>query len=402
MDELYRSENLVVRRVPAQDQNRWVVTFDNYGIGHGFDREGFGESFLKAQGISAIHVMGRREDWYQYPDLAAALKTVRAAVKGASRVMTYGSSMGAYAAVRFADAAGAHAALALSPQYSIDPAVAPFEKRWLQDAERISFLPDLNGPIQSKARQIIVYDPMTIDRRHAAMIASDIPVEELRLPYVDHPAGSFLVEIGALAPLVKAALDGSVDMAALRRMVRAERATSAIYFAHLAAAQPASRRRLAIQIGRKAVELNPSSSHALRALGVLLTAEGQYDEALDLLGRARAVGGDHHPLQIAYADALHASGRAEEALIIARAVVAKDDLADLAHLHAWRGMIAWIAESLEEALESMEVAVRLHPGNEEYRAMAAAYRKRLAQENDVTPARSLFGRVRDWLAVRGA
>lgn len=396
MDELYRSENLVVRRVPAQDQSRWVVTFDHYGIGHGFDREGFGESFLKAQGISAIHVMGRREDWYQYPDLEAALATVKAAVAGASQVMTYGTSMGGYAAVRFADAVGAHATLALSPQYSIDPAKAPFEKRWPQDAHRLTFLPHLDGPIRSQARQIIVYDPMTNDRLHAALISADIAIDELRVPFAGHPVGPFLSEGGVLAKLFSATLDGGADTAALRRLTRSKRSSSAIYFAHLAAAQPASRRRLAIRIGRRAIELNPDSTHALHELAAILTAEGEHDEALALHRRALAASGDHYSCQIVYANALQASGRPGEGLAIARAVLADEALANLAHLQAWRGMLAWSADSLEEAVEAMAAAVRLHPTSEDYRVMLETYREHLRPP--VPP--SLFHRTRDWLALK--
>src|SRR5690606_30202022 len=133
---------------------------DNYGIGHGFDRPGFGEEFLRNAGISAIHVMGVREDWYQYPEMPAAMQAVRQATAGAERVMTYGSSMGGYAALRFADAAGANAVLAISPQYSIDPKKMPFETRWHQESQRIQWRPEIDGRIVCDSYPVIVFDPI--------------------------------------------------------------------------------------------------------------------------------------------------------------------------------------------------------------------------------------------------
>ena len=77
MERLFESENLVIKVRAQSDKSRWVVTFDNYGIGHGFERLGFGEAFFADNGVSALHVMGRREDWYQYPEIKQALAAVR-------------------------------------------------------------------------------------------------------------------------------------------------------------------------------------------------------------------------------------------------------------------------------------------------------------------------------------
>ena len=87
----------------------------------------------------------------------------RAAVPEGARVMTYGSSMGGYAALRFARALRADAILALSPQYSIDPAVVPWEDRWRQDGARIAWLPALAGPLDPNVRPLITSTCRTRD-----------------------------------------------------------------------------------------------------------------------------------------------------------------------------------------------------------------------------------------------
>lgn len=374
MDELFRSENLVVRRVPAQDQSRWVVTFDNYSIGHGFDREGFGEAFLKQYGVSAIHVMGQREDWYQYPDMEAALAAVRAATAGATRVMTYGSSMGGYAAIRFADRAGAHAALAISPQYSIDPAKAPFEKRWPADGRRIQWRAELDGPITSAIRPVVVYDPASDDRLHRDLIVRDIDIDEIALPYSGHPAATYMLEVGLLVSLVFGVLEGTADVRTFQREGRQRRRGSTAYLCHLAERQPASRQATAIALARRAVEQNPDSAIAGVTLARLLTAAGRHEEALDLHRRNIELTSRYFIYLVAYADALAAAKDPAGALAVAREVMAEVEMQRMPHLNGWLGLIAWSAGERDEAIAALARAVELDPANMGYRRRLRDYR----------------------------
>lgn len=373
MDELYRSENLVVRRVPAQDQSRWVVTFDNYSIGHGFDREGFGEAFLKQYGVSAIHVMGVREDWYQYPDMEAALEAVRAATTGA-RVMTYGSSMGAYAAIRFADRVGAQAALALSPQYSVDPRKAPFEKRWPADGRRIQWRAELDGPIRCSIRPTIVYDPASDDRLHRDLIAGDISLEEVALPYSGHPAATYLMETGLLTSLVFGVLEGTADARTFRREGRRRRTTSTAYLCSLSERQPGSRQATAIALARRALAQSPTSAIAAVTLARHLTAAGLHEEAVALHRRNVEMTDRYFIYLVAYADALIAAGDAASALEIALEVMSGEEAQRMAHLNGWLGLIAWAAGERARATTAMSKAVDLDPTNMEYRRLLREYR----------------------------
>lgn len=118
---LYRSQALEVRRVAAGDGRHQVVTFDSYHEPRGFDRPGFGESFFRSERITAIHVMSHGNDWFQYSEIGDVIAIVREACSGVERLLAYGSSMGGYAALRLGGLIGAQAALALSPQYSLDP-----------------------------------------------------------------------------------------------------------------------------------------------------------------------------------------------------------------------------------------------------------------------------------------
>ena len=358
MSDLFRSDNVVVRSVPASDLSRWVVTFDNYGIGHGFDRPGFGEEFLRNAGVSAIHVMGAREDWYQYPEMAAAMQAVRQATIGAERVMTYGSSMGGYAALRFADAAGANAVLAISPQYSINPQKMPLETRWLQESQRIEWRPEIEGRLVCEPCPVVIFDPIE-DGRQVERIQEDIDICPVRLPHVSHPASTYLVEIGLLKPLVLQTLSGELDATAFGIEARKRRRASGFYLSNLAMGQPAHRRILALDLARRAVKMSPSSPLAGLAFARLLSAEGQHDDAIERLEGIVASTSRAPVYLVSYVDALVAAGRSEEARPHAREAV--EALPHQAHLHAWEGALLQGLGDQQAAVEAMERAIALDP-----------------------------------------
>lgn len=88
--------------------------------------------------------------------------------------------MGAYACLNFSNEIGASQSYCFSPQFSIDPAKVPFEKRWTEDAERISFNQDHGGMnISRGTKHFIFFDPDNPDMLHANLFQSD---EIFRVP----------------------------------------------------------------------------------------------------------------------------------------------------------------------------------------------------------------------------
>lgn len=367
MIELFRSENVLVRSVPAEDVSRWVVTFDNYGIGRGFDRLAFGEAFFCKSAVSAIHVMGAREDWYQYPEMAQVMAVVRRATAGAARVMTYGSSMGGYAALRFADAAGANAVLAISPQYSLDPAKAPFETRWRQEASRIQWLPDIDGPLACSCTPVIVFDPASDDNRHVNMIATETAIERIALRHSGHPSATYLAELELLGPLALQTLSGELDVEAFRSDARRQRRQCPAYLSRLADLQPASRVGLALTLARMANAVAPANPIALLALASILSRTGDHEQAIALHEEISRVTGRAPNYLVPHAQALVDAGRLGEARILSQEVVGANPGA--ANLWAWLGYIEWQCGAIQPAIAAVERAIDLHPEHAEYRML---------------------------------
>ncbi|WP_292047191.1 MULTISPECIES: hypothetical protein [unclassified Brevundimonas] len=368
LDYIFESENIVAKAVTTANTEAWVVTFDNYSIGHGFNRKGFGEDFFIENGVSAIHVMGKREDWYQYEEINHALAAVKEYVSSADRVMAYGSSMGGYAAIRFAEKCGAHIALAISPQYSIDPKKVPFEKRWLSDSRRIRFLRKVDGPIRSNIQTIIVYDPLSQDKHHVSLIKKEIDALCLALPFTGHPATTFLSEIGLLKELVFSAIQGNLDARQFKLKAREARSHSSLYYTTASERFLQRDIKKAVHFAKLAVGANPHSPLAYLSLALAQARSGAMNEALVASERMVEISNKDTNFLIHRANVLIQADQHEAALQIAKEVLADPNSQTMAHLHAWLAIFAKRNGDEDLYEKCMASARSLDPNEPRYRA----------------------------------
>ena len=274
--ELFRSDDLLVRRVAGFGGPLCYVTFASYTDDRTLDRPGFGEEYFRARGVDAVHVLSRENRWYQHPELVKALAAIMAATTGYERVIAYGSSMGGFAALRYGAACGANVGLALSPQYSVDPAVAPFDQRWADDVARIAFLDDAHLPTLNT--QYIAYDPHDpYDRRHFDLFAARSVTNGVPVPHGGHPVGSYLVETDMLRPLLEGIESGHFDHVLFARELRDRRRRSGHYFYILAHRMPPHRPRQKVALARLAVETQSDNPLYRSQYGNALDVAGDFD-----------------------------------------------------------------------------------------------------------------------------
>jgi tetratricopeptide (TPR) repeat protein len=311
---LYRSDHLEVRRIAAGDGRHQAVTFESYHDDTGFDRIGFGETFFERAGLTAIHVLTVGNDWYQYPEIEEALAAIRKSVSGAERVLAYGSSMGGYAAVRFADAIGATHVLSLSPQYSIDPKRVAADRRWWWDQKRIAFMAAHNGPITCSADIVVAYDPtIRLDDLHGQMIGRDVPTRFLKLTYAGHPVTTMLNELSVLRPLALAFANEDLDLAEVEIEIAERREQSAVWLTEYGARALTHDGLYALDLAERAVGLAPASAAMQHQHGMRLHDLGRYEEAI--AAHRRAVATERHPIfMLSLSRSLFFSGQYAEAL----------------------------------------------------------------------------------------
>jgi tetratricopeptide (TPR) repeat protein len=346
-EELFRSADLVVRKVGDHGKSCCVVTFDSFTDFRALDRTGFGEMFLDGAGVDAIHIIPRENAWYQHPEMLDAMACVHAATRDYARVVSYGSSMGGYAALRFAGVAGATVALALSPQYSIDPAVVPWEERWLEPGKHFRAVWEGVLPFPSLPETYIAYDPLNIDRKHIALLARQMTFQRIRLEQGGHPVTGFLAETGMLKTLILSICHNDFDRDSFIAEVRARRTLSAQYFITLADGLAWWRYEKRLALIRRAVALAPDSATSIRRLAIELRHARRFDEAIAMHQRSLELAPDHPNMMLQYSLTLERSGALDAALAVQEALYAAADGAVMyrPRLEALRAMVRDGAET---------------------------------------------------------
>ncbi|WP_419897309.1 hypothetical protein [Roseomonas sp. USHLN139] len=171
--------------------------------------------------------------WYPRDDMAALLPQLRPILAAHDRVVLYGFSMGAYAALKYSAALGADVVLAFAPQASIEPALvggfdarrpACFYRPPLHDGMAVTAT-DLGG------LALAFHDPaLPDDAGHAALLAATGRVATVATPFTGHEPVRFAKATGLVGHLLQAALDGSLTPGAARRWRRQDRARCPHYW----------------------------------------------------------------------------------------------------------------------------------------------------------------------------
>jgi len=168
---LFFGRDLLVTYTPGREKALCVVTFNEYRS----DQRNialWGEKVLRELGYGQIAVVPSWNHWYQTPEMEAVLPQIRTFLGPYAASATYGYSMGGFGALQFAEDVFARTVLAVSPQFSIDPAKTPWDPRWRQEARALSFAHDCIEAKYLPAETCVLYDPrLRPDRRHVRLLA---------------------------------------------------------------------------------------------------------------------------------------------------------------------------------------------------------------------------------------
>lgn len=231
--------------------DRLMVTFDWRIAGRrGFAPDDYATTYAR-QGFWQLAVRTAANDWFQNDET----ETLEAALAGVAvrfaRVQALGYSMGAYGALRFAQALRLRQAVLVSPQ--LTPA-APWDARYRGDPGAAEA--PAPGPLP-RLRGLLIHDPfIPEDRAHAAAIRALAPgLTSLPLPFGGHPAIDTM-RAGA-GPAVVQTEAGRVGprAAPIRAAHRAARRRSADYWLRLAERADRGHPRLAATARARAAAL---------------------------------------------------------------------------------------------------------------------------------------------------
>jgi hypothetical protein len=241
-----------------------VVTFDP--IAYNWNRPPFGHEFLHKQSLDVVAVRKKGENFYQPLSREAFAAAVRPVASRYARVVCYGSSLGAYAALYYGRDEP-WIVIASSPRNSTHP---HYGARHWQD--QVAFQHERFGTaVAARCHAFVLFDPKDpTDRRYIdGEVLPQFPqAEVLRVPYSGHPTNQMLGDIGFIAPFIRALIAGlpREQWPALQRRALRGKSSSYLHVLGLAALEH-GHLAWADTLVTRALELKPRSPAALGVLG---------------------------------------------------------------------------------------------------------------------------------------
>ncbi len=230
---LYESRSLrVFTSEFSKDRGSLLAVCFQYRVDHQrLERQGFASEFLARLGIPAVFVNCASNEWYQYPDLPDALRMVRAVTGNWDHVFTLGSSMGGYAALRFAALVGACRSIAIGPQYSPRSSRVAEEVRYDSDVRNTRFLFEDGWLASNEVENYLVFDSLLkIDSVHALRYLEDARVNLVRVPCAGHSPTVVIGECGFLDSFILDLAMGVFKPSEFRAAFRGARSRSPQYW----------------------------------------------------------------------------------------------------------------------------------------------------------------------------
>ncbi len=183
--------------------------------------------------------------------------------------------MGGTAAMLFSRALRADVVIMGSPQYTLDPARAPYDARWAKLAATIQFRgTDVAAGAAPDAQKYLIYDPQSADRHHAALFAALPGVHLIPVVNSGHYALGVLGEAGlfhALIPQLARGAHGPAEVLELARALHRGRRCSRQFWDHLAERSMGRRPALAARLLERRAALWPADRETARTLHSLFS-----------------------------------------------------------------------------------------------------------------------------------
>ncbi|WP_374293084.1 hypothetical protein [Paenirhodobacter enshiensis] len=203
-----------------------VVTFDNLSdAGYpGYDREPWAGKFIRERGDSHLGVYAQGPTWFRDARFIARMEKLRddGFFARFRRVTFSGTSMGAFAALIFADLAPGANVLAFSPQSTLAADLVPWESRFVPGRKQDWSLPrsDAACHLAGAGKVWVIYDPfLEVDSKQVARLPAG-SFEPLHAFGLGHKTALVLRRMEKLKPVMGAGLDGTLTPALFYRLIR--------------------------------------------------------------------------------------------------------------------------------------------------------------------------------------
>ncbi|MFK7746256.1 MAG: phosphoadenosine phosphosulfate reductase [Roseobacter sp.] len=186
-----------------------------------------GWEMIKSKGWSHLGLISDGDTWFRDPAVYAYFDRMvdDGFFDEFDTVLFYGAGPCGYAAAAFSVVAPGARVLAVQPQATLSPGIAPWDQRFTDKrrlcfTDRYGYAPDM---LEAASQAYVIYDPAEVeDAMHAALF--NLPnVTKLRMRYIGTALQTDLLQMGLLFDLLHAATEGKLDAAGFSKKMRARR-----------------------------------------------------------------------------------------------------------------------------------------------------------------------------------
>lgn len=186
-----------------------------------------GFRFAQEDGWSTLSIIARDESWFRDPAIYGYIDRLvdDGFFEDFDKVVFHGAHSGGYAAAAFSVAAPGCTVFVTSPQATLDPRIAGFDGRYLEQrrtdfSSRYGYAPDM---IDATDHTFIAFDPsQRFDAIHAALFTRS-NVTKLRCPNMGARLDGKFDAMGIGDDLLRAVMDGRLDRLYFAKKLRARR-----------------------------------------------------------------------------------------------------------------------------------------------------------------------------------
>lgn len=365
---------------PGHDKS--IITFEPRGrAGSEGSTLKFGSGFGKGKfidlGFNEFIIKINRNHWYQTPEIFHIANIIKELSNGRD-LITYGGSMGGFAAINFSPLLGAHKFIALSPLYDIEVGNKINDRRWESDAINIEFKYNfIKRGDCADSKGLLFYCKDSIDAEHAKFIELKTKSTIIPLDYGGHPCSFYLNDTYKIKNIIKEYCNDAFSLKEFYSVVAINTPDTHYPYQRLALEKKKNGDLLgAIKLLEVAAEKKTATAATFNILGNLLYNKGDLEKAEVSYKKSLAKRPFNPNLHVRLSYIHAKRGNYEEAVGEMNKAVNLEPRRQEFHVRLGE----WLVRSgdLSSAEKSMEAALRLNPQAVVARVRLRAIRKKLA------------------------
>ncbi len=280
---LFENEDLKINYHKSENNNTVVIVFNPLEW-RAKDGDVWGYSVLSRSGYSIVGITSKEKSWFPEESIYQALSSIFPVLRRYNIRLTYGYSMGGYAALRYSRVLGASHVLSFSPQSTIAPSdLNNGDKRYLQYYSHEQHInmkvtePDVSG------KAYIIYDKGFNLDSYQVDIMNLAHAKTLDLPRTGHGSIRVLAKSKSLLDVIGYVLNDDDGTLIRNKLIPYRKYISEYYESMMALASKGLRWRLIDNLYSRAIKLDLATIAVKRKYAELLSRQKRYDEAILVL-----------------------------------------------------------------------------------------------------------------------